>query len=144
MKSLIALVLLIVSLSFVFAEVDKVQQTISECQTATYLKNAGFSSSAVPTMVCIAKYESSFDCAATNPYNSDGSEDFGLLQINSYWWCSGGPKSTYNGCGVSCSSLFDCQKNCNCAYVVYKQQGFNAWVAYQKHKTECDNYKINC
>jgi len=40
--------------------------------------------------------------------------------------------------------LFDCQKNTNCAYRVWKEQGFNAWYGYQYHKSECDNYKINC
>ena len=115
----------------------------SECQVATYLKNAGFSSSTIPTMVCISKYESSFNCDATNK-NTDGSTDYGLFEINSYYWCSGDPMSKYNECGTSCSSLFNCQKNTNCAYKVWREQGYNAWYGYQYHKTECDNYKINC
>lgn len=115
----------------------------SECQIASYLKNAGFPQSSVPTMVCISKYESSFNCDATNR-NTDGSTDYGLMQINSYYWCSGDPLSKYNECKVSCSSLFDCQSNANCAYTVWKQQGYNAWYGYKSHKTECDNYKINC
>ena len=57
----------------------------SECDVANYLKKAGFSSSEVPTMVCISKYESSFNCDATNK-NNDGSTDYGLMQINSYYW----------------------------------------------------------
>ena len=115
----------------------------SECQVANYLKNAGFSQSTISTMVCISKYESSFNCDATNK-NTDGSTDYGLMQINSYYWCSGDPKSKYNECKISCSSLYDCQNNANCAYVVWKQQGYNAWYGYKYHKTECDNYKINC
>jgi len=115
----------------------------SECQIASYLKNAGFPQSSVPTMVCISKYESSFNCDATNR-NTDGSTDYGLMQINSYYWCSGDPLSKYNECKVSCSSLFDCQSNANCAYTVWKQQGYNAWYGYKSHKTECDNYKLNC
>jgi lipocalin len=115
----------------------------SECQVANYLKNAGFPSYSIGTMVCISKYESSYDCDATNR-NTDGSTDYGLFQINSYWWCSGDAKSKYNGCGTSCSSLFNCQTNANCAYTVWKQQGYNAWYGYQYHKTECDNYKVYC
>jgi len=115
----------------------------TECQVANYLSKAGFSSSEVPTMVCISKYESSFNCDATNK-NTDGSTDYGLMQINSYYWCSGDSDSKYNECGTSCTSLFDCQKNANCAHVVYKQQGYTAWYGYQYHKQECDNYKINC
>lgn len=115
----------------------------SECQVASYLANAGFPQSTLPTMVCISKYESSFNCDATNK-NTDGSTDYGLMQINSYWWCSGDPLSKYNGCSATCTSLFDCQKNANCAYTVWRQQGYNAWYGYKNHKTECDNYKLNC
>jgi len=115
----------------------------SECQVASYLRNAGFSQSNLPTMVCISKYESSFNCDAKNT-NTDGSSDYGLMQINSYYWCSGDPLSKYNECKIACSSLFDCQNNANCAYTVWKQQGYNAWYGYKYHKTECDNYKLNC
>jgi len=115
----------------------------TECQVANNARKAGFPESAVPVMVCISKYESSFNCDATNK-NVDGSTDYGLFQINSYYWCSGDPYSKYNECGTSCTSLFNCQTNANCAYRVYKEQGFNAWYGYQYHKSECDNYKLNC
>jgi len=115
----------------------------SECQIASYLRKSGFPESSVATMVCISKYESSYNCDATHK-NSDGSTDYGLMQINSYYWCSGDAMSKYNECKTTCSSLFNCQSNTNCAYIVWKQQGYNAWYAYKSHKTECDNYKINC
>lgn len=115
----------------------------SECQVANYLRKSGFPEYSVPTMVCTSKYESSYNCDATNK-NTDGSTDYGLMQINSYYWCSGDAKSKYNSCGTSCSSLFNCQTNTNCAYIVWKQQGYTAWYGYKNHKSECDNYKINC
>jgi lipocalin len=115
----------------------------SECQISKYLKQSEFPEYAIPTMVCISKYESSNNCDATNK-NTDGSTDYGLLQINSYYWCSGDPLSKYNECKIACSSLFNCQYNTNCAYIVWKQQGYTAWYGYQKHKSECDSYKINC
>lgn len=115
----------------------------SECDTANYLRKAGFPESSIGTMVCIAKYESGFNCDATN-VNTDGSTDYGEFQINSYWWCSGDPKSKYNGCATACSSLFNCQSNANCAYAVWKQQGYNAWYAYKNHKSTCDNYPKPC
>lgn len=111
----------------------------SECDVARYLKNAGFPQNTIGTMVCISKYESSWNCDATNK-NKDGSTDYGLFEINSYYWCSGDPTSKYNECGASCASLMDCQKNTNCAYKVYREQGYNAWYGYQYHKQECDNY----
>ena len=132
------------SLAQINLETNNLQTNyISECQVASYLRNAGFPQTSVPTMVCISKYESSFNCDATNK-NTDGSTDYGLMQINSYWWCSGDALSKYNGCSATCSSLFNCQNNANCAYTVWKQQGYNAWYGYKSHKTECDNYKINC
>jgi lipocalin len=115
----------------------------SQCQIANYLRQSGFPESTIGTMVCISKYESSYNCDAKNT-NTDGSSDYGLLQINSYYWCSGDPKSKYNQCGTSCSSLNNCQTNTNCAYKVWKQQGYNAWYGYKYHKSECDNYKVNC
>jgi len=115
----------------------------SECQVASYLRKSGFPEYSVPTMVCISKYESSYNCDATNK-NTDGSTDYGLMQINSYYWCSGDPKSKYNSCGTTCTSLFNCQTNTNCAYIVWKQQGYTAWYGYQSHKSTCDNYKISC
>lgn len=115
----------------------------SECQISSYLQKSGFPSYAIPTMVCISKYESSYNCDATNK-NTDGSIDYGLMQINSYYWCSGDALSKYNECKIACSSLFNCQYNTNCAYTVWKQQGYTAWYGYQKHKSECDSYKINC
>ena len=115
----------------------------SECQISSYLKKSGFPDYTIPTMVCISKYESSYNCDATNK-NTDSSTDYGLMQINSYYWCSGDPLSKYNECKIACSSLFNCQYNTNCAYIVWKQQGYTAWYGYQKHKSECDTYKINC
>jgi len=115
----------------------------SECQIASYLRKSGFPESSIGTMICISKYESSYNCDAKNK-NTDGSTDYGLMQINSYWWCSGDPLSKYNGCSATCSSLFNCQSNTNCAYIVWKQQGYNAWYGYKSHKSECDNYKVNC
>jgi lysozyme C len=116
---------------------------LSECQVSSYLQKAGFPGYTIPTMVCISKYESSFNCDATNK-NTDGSTDYGLMQINSYYWCSGDVLSKYNECKMSCSSLLNCQYNTNCAYIVWKQQGYTAWYGYQKHKSECDLYTINC
>ena len=115
----------------------------SECQVASYLRKSGFPEYSVPTMVCTSKYESSYNCDATHK-NTDGSSDYGLMQINSYYWCSGDPLSKYNSCGSTCSSLLNCQSNANCAYTVWKQQGYTAWYGYKNHKSECDNYKINC
>jgi lysozyme C len=123
--------------------IKPILQQTAECEVAQYARKAGFSESAIPVMVCISKYESTFSCNANNK-NNDGSTDYGLFQINSYYWCSGDPASRFDECHASCASLYDCQRNANCAYTVWRQQGFTAWYGYQYHKSECDNYKINC
>ncbi len=115
----------------------------SECQISSFLKKSGFPDYTIPTMVCISKYESSYNCDATNK-NTDGSTDYGLMQINSYYWCSGDALSKYNECKVACSSLFNCLYNTNCAYIVWKQQGYTAWYGYKNHKSVCDSYKLSC
>ena len=115
----------------------------SPCAVAGYLRKAGFPSNSIGTMVCIAKWESSYNCGATN-HNTDGSTDYGLFEINSYYWCSGDSKSKYNECNASCSSLLNCQANANCAYKVFKEQGYNAWYGYKAHKAECDSAPAPC
>lgn len=55
------------------------------------------------------KYESRYRYDAVG-YNTDGSRDYGIYQINSRYWCGWGTEkyqacweiNTY-GCGISCS-----------------------------------------
>ena len=78
------------------------------------------------TMVCIAKHESKFDSSAVG-VNSNGTKDIGLFQINQQFW------------GQACAGdLTDPEYNTRCAAYVYQVQGVTAWVAYKKHKEECD------
>uniref|UniRef100_A0A493SZH8 lysozyme n=1 Tax=Anas platyrhynchos platyrhynchos TaxID=8840 RepID=A0A493SZH8_ANAPP len=55
--------------------------------------------------VCMYTSRSGFNTQATNR-NTDGSTDYGILQINSRWWCDDGktPRSK-NACGIPCSGL---------------------------------------
>lgn len=110
------------------------QQT--ECDVATYLKNAGFPRDSIGTMVCISKYESSWNCDAINKNNDGIIKDYGLFEINSDYCYQCGPFLL----GYGCFTLMDCQRNTNCAYEVYKSEGYNWWDGYQSHKEECDNY----
>lgn len=106
---------------------------LSEQHVARLLANAGVPGNKIPTMVCVAKYESSLYSGATNR-NSDGSIDIGLFQINDYWWPS--------SCGVHRSALFDPAVNARCAHKVLEQQGIFAWHAYTAHEYECRNYRL--
>jgi len=114
----------------------------SEYDACECYKTSGFAAHLGP-MTCAAYYESDWNCGATDK-DSNGSEDFGISQINSYYWCSGGPDSVYDECHDSCSDMLQCQPNCNCALIVFNQQGMNAWYGYQSHESTCVNYAPDC
>ena len=103
---------------------------LSQAEVARAIRKAGFPESVVGKMVCTAKYESSFYERASN-HNRNGSNDYGLFQINSIHFGR-------SGCPSSASALYDADANAKCAYQVYKAQGVNAWYGYKKHKSECD------
>jgi len=127
------------SLLAILASVDS---ELTECEVATYLENAGFPSSVLPKMVCTSYYESTWNCNAIG--QDSGSQDIGLMQINTVYWCSGGEGYESNGCNVPCSDLTDCQTNANCAYIVYQQKGITAWDGYTSHESTCNSYQLNC
>jgi lysozyme C len=107
----------------------------SEAQIAGLVRAAGFPENKVATMVCTAKWESSFYERASNR-NRNGSTDRGLFQVNSIH--VGGTR----GCPSSGDALFTASTNVKCAYAIYKAQGLNAWYGYRAHKRECDNYRV--
>ncbi|CAJ0965852.1 unnamed protein product [Ranitomeya imitator] len=91
--------LLIIS---VFASGKKFEK----CELAKDMKNKGldgFKGYSLPNWVCTAFYESSFNTASTNFNPGDNSTDYGILQINSRWWCNDfkTPRS-HNACNINC------------------------------------------
>jgi len=116
---------------------------LGECGTYNLIKQVGFPSSAWNVMTCIASLESSYNCAAGPHENSNGTDDYGLFQINSGYWCSG-PGTIANGCGHPCSDMFQCQTNAQCALEVYHQQGFTAWATYNNNREYCESFTVNC
>ncbi|KAL0205187.1 hypothetical protein P9112_000494 [Eukaryota sp. TZLM1-RC] len=142
MKLFIFAVLLVAALASeaddnIVVNIDGENKVLTPKQVLSYAKKAGFTGQLAHTMVCIAKYESSYNSKAVNK-NRDGSIDRGLWQINSRWWCADG----HNGCKVACSALFNPDTAARCARTVYKQQGLKAWVAYTKHKSTCDKFRV--
>lgn len=59
-----------------------------------------------PPGTCIAEYESTFNSAAVNTANWDGSKDYGLFQLNNNYWC--GDEYGKNVCGIPCSGESFC------------------------------------
>jgi hypothetical protein len=103
---------------------------LTPSQVAGYLRRAGFPERIVGTMVCVAKYESSYDPSAYNS-NTNGTSDYGLFQINTYWWGE--------ACNVTGQQLYDPAVNSRCALQVYREQGLEAWYGYRYNRAECNN-----
>lgn len=71
--------------------------------------------------LAIAKAESGMKETAFN-LNSDGSIDIGIFQINSIHWGK-------EGCQPK--NLFDGYKNVDCAYKIWKAQGWEPWTTFK-------------
>ncbi|XP_063301200.1 lysozyme C [Pelobates fuscus] len=108
------------------------------CELAKEMKFRGldgFRGYSLPNWVCTAYYESRFNTNATN-LNTDGSTDYGILQINSRWWCNNGKPPTRNACNINCDVLLkdDITQALTCAKrVVSDPNGMAAWVAWRKY-----------
>ncbi|XP_013112603.2 uncharacterized protein LOC106090823 isoform X1 [Stomoxys calcitrans] len=94
----------------------------------------------IPTWVCIAQHESSFNTAAVGRLNADGSADHGLFQISDLYWCS---HDSYGGkaCNIPCDKLLDSDitDDVRCIKIIHEEHtqisgdGFNAWAVYKPH-----------
>ncbi|XP_050333376.1 uncharacterized protein LOC126761348 isoform X2 [Bactrocera neohumeralis] len=100
----------------------------------------------IPTWVCIAKHESSFNTAAVGRLNADGSEDHGLFQISDLYWCT---HDEYGGkaCNIPCHKLLDSDisDDVRCIKTIYAEHtrisgdGFTAWTVYNRN---CRNQRL--
>ncbi|GAB6030992.1 hypothetical protein CHUAL_007813 [Chamberlinius hualienensis] len=120
----------------------------TRCELAqTLVGTYGWPQADMGDWVCLCEHESSLNTAAVGAVNSDGTQDFGLFQINSYWWCSGGPNSKYNSCGVPCSVLTNdnIDDDTTCAWMIYQQQGFDAWYGWINNcQGDVSSYVAGC
>lgn len=92
--------------------------TLSPAQIATAARAGGFTGSQVPIMVAIAMGESGGQTEITH-HNNDGSTDYGTWQINSV-----------HSDILSIGDWRDPAINGRMAYMVYKQQGYQAWSVF--------------
>ncbi|XP_037609032.1 lysozyme C-like [Sebastes umbrosus] len=129
MRSLVFLLLVAVASAKVY----------QRCEWARVLKANGmdgYHGISLANWVCLSKWESDYNTGAINNYNSDGSFDYGIFQINSRYWCNNGQTPTSNGCNIRCSELLtdDVSVAINCAKrVVRDPNGIGAWVAWRRH-----------
>lgn len=78
-------------------------------------------------LVCIADKESNFNPKAVNHYNTNGTKDHGLFQINDV---------NKPLCKVNSKQLLNVHTNIGCAVKVYKTQKLQAWSTYKICKKE--------
>ncbi|XP_037952694.1 lysozyme 1-like [Teleopsis dalmanni] len=108
--------------------------TYNRCSLAKAMYVLGVPKSDLPQWTCIAQHESSFRTDAVGPTNYNGSNDYGIFQINDYYWCQpASGKFSYNECGLSCNALLtnDISNSVRCALKVKSQQGFSAWSTWK-------------
>uniref|UniRef100_A0A1I8Q0F1 Glycosyl hydrolases family 22 (GH22) domain-containing protein n=1 Tax=Stomoxys calcitrans TaxID=35570 RepID=A0A1I8Q0F1_STOCA len=68
------------------------------------------------------------------PTNSNGSNDYGIFQINNYYWCQpANGRFSYNECKLSCNNLLTDSINdsVTCARKIKSQQGWTAWSTWK-------------
>merc|ERR1712226_27325 len=110
------------------------QKVYNRCDLAYELIHShGFAKDTISEWICLISHESSYNTAAKGGPNYDGSYDWGLFQINDYYWCKGsGDASKYNDCNVSCNNLVNSNisDDCDCAKLIYKRHGFDAWYGW--------------
>ncbi|XP_032309534.1 lysozyme E-like [Drosophila ananassae] len=105
-------------------------RTFDRCSLAKEMSALGVPRDQLARWTCIAQHESGFRTNVVGATNSNGSNDYGIFQINNYYWCA--PPSgrfSYNECGLSCNALLtdDITHSVRCAQKVLSQQGWSAW-----------------
>ncbi|XP_050741955.1 lysozyme S [Drosophila biarmipes] len=104
-------------------------RTLDRCSLAREMSDLGVPRDQLDKWTCIAQHESDYRTWVVGPANSDGSNDYGIFQINDLYWCQADGRFSYNECGLSCNSLLsdDITNSVRCAQKVLSQQGWSAW-----------------
>lgn len=117
------------------------------CELANELVQVhGIANAEIADWICLIYTESSFRTAAVGPFSkATKSRDYGLFQINSYYWCkSSDPNesSRFNVCNQNCDNLLDenLADDLECVQEIYSVHGFRAWSGYVE---KCVNSTIS-
>merc|ERR1712141_47202 len=125
---------------------DALTKTFQKCDLASQLLAYGgaFTKSNIGDWICLTYYESSWKTSSKGGPNYDGSYDYGLFQINDYYWCyASSPSSAqkYSDCNINCSNLLDdnITDDEKCATTIYNRHGFDAWYGWINNCKGKDN-----
>uniref|UniRef100_T1GLB4 Glycosyl hydrolases family 22 (GH22) domain-containing protein n=1 Tax=Megaselia scalaris TaxID=36166 RepID=T1GLB4_MEGSC len=125
-----SLVLLVIALSCVSFSSGK---TFTRCSLAREMHRLRVPKDELAMYTCLAEHESGYRTDVVGPPNPNGTNDYGIFQINDYYWCAPPHgRFSYNECKYSCESLLsdDIERSVRCAEKVKRQQGFEAWSTY--------------
>lgn len=121
-------------------------KTMQKCDLASELLAYGgvFNTATIGDWICLTYYESSWKTSAKGGPNYNGSFDYGIFQINDYYWCSASSPSSalkYNDCNIDCSKLIDdnISDDEKCATTIYNRHGFDAWYGWINNCKGKDN-----
>ncbi|XP_054741317.1 lysozyme 1-like [Anastrepha obliqua] len=109
-------------------------KTFDRCSLAKEMYALGVPKDQLARWTCIAQRESSFRTNVVGPTNSNGSNDYGIFQINNKYWCQPADgRFSYNECNLSCNALLtdNIADSVKCARKIQKQQGWTAWSTWK-------------
>ncbi|XP_030560719.1 lysozyme A/C-like [Drosophila novamexicana] len=109
-------------------------RTMDRCSLAREMSDLGVPRDQLNKWTCIAEHESSYRTGVVGPENYNGSNDYGIFQINNYYWCQpANGRFSYNECALSCNALLtdDITHSVRCAQKVLSQQGWSAWSTWK-------------
>ncbi|XP_018784510.1 PREDICTED: lysozyme 1-like [Bactrocera latifrons] len=108
--------------------------TLNRCSLAREMSRLGVPRDQLARWACIAEHESSYRTHIKGPTNSNGSNDYGIFQINNYYWCQpANGRFSHNECKLSCDALLtdDITNSVRCARKIQAQQGWKAWSTWK-------------
>lgn len=108
--------------------------TMNRCSLARRMDAMGVPRSELARWACIAERESSYRTHVVGPANTDGSNDYGIFQINDRYWCQpSNGKYSKNGCGIDCDELLsdDISTSVRCARHILAKTGWSSWTTWK-------------
>ncbi|KAK3912700.1 Lysozyme C II [Frankliniella fusca] len=115
----------------------------------TLLHTYQFPRNQIDTWMCIAYRESRYDSLHINK-NIDGSQDYGLFQINNRYWCtnSESPQPNQDMCNVTCDKvLYSLDETIKCIKIMYakSRNTWQPWITYPYcQKEDITQYTKGC
>jgi len=109
-------------------------KTFTRCSLAQEMYRLGTPKSELAIWTCLAERESSYRTNVVGPTNSNGSNDYGIFQINNLYWCQpANGRFSYNECKLSCNNLLtdDIRDSVTCSRKIKNQQGWTAWSTWK-------------